>query len=47
MQGQLNLVWDKLLPAFQTKALPADAQAHQQLKRTLSNLVAHPAPAKK
>jgi CubicO group peptidase (beta-lactamase class C family) len=47
MQGQLNLVWEKLLPAFQAKALPADAAAHEQLKRTLGNLVAHPAPAKK
>lgn len=47
MQAQLNLVWEKLLPAFQAKALPADAAAHEQLKRTLATLVAHPAPAKK
>lgn len=47
MQGQLNLVWEKLLPAFQTKALPADAAAHAQLQQTLGRLVAHPAPAKK
>ena len=47
MQGQLDLVWAKLLPAFQAKALPADAAAHEQLKHTLGNLVAHPTPAKK
>ena len=27
--------------------LPADAAAHEQLRRTLGSLVAHPAPAKK
>ncbi len=47
MQGQLNLVWEKLLPAFQSKALPADAAANEQLKRTLGSLVAHPAPKAK
>lgn len=47
MQGQLDLVWEKLLPALQAKALPADAAANEQLKRTLANLVAHPAPKAK
>lgn len=47
MQGQLDLVWEKLLPALQVKALPADAAANEQLKRTLAKLVAHPAPKAK
>ena len=47
MQGQLDLVWEKLLPALQAKALPADAAANEQLKRTLANLVADPAPKAK
>ncbi len=38
MQGQLNLVWDKLLPAFQAQPLPADAAAEAKLKQTLEKL---------
>ncbi len=47
MQGQLDLVWEKLLPAFQAKALPADAAGNEELRRTLANLMAHPAARSK
>lgn len=46
MQGQLDLVWDKLLPAFQPKPLPEDAAELEKLKRALAGLKAHPAAAK-
>ncbi len=39
MQGVLNLIWDKLLPALQTSALPANDEARKDLERALSNLV--------
>ena len=38
MQGELNVVWDKLLPAFHSGKLPANAQEESKLKATLSNL---------
>ncbi|HSI65225.1 MAG TPA: serine hydrolase, partial [Candidatus Saccharimonadia bacterium] len=38
MQAELNVVWDKLLPAFQEKPLPADASAEAKLKEKLANL---------
>jgi CubicO group peptidase (beta-lactamase class C family) len=38
MQAQLNVVWDKLLPAFHAAALPADADEEGQLKTTLAKL---------
>ena len=38
MQAELNIVWDKLLPAFQTAPLPANAEDEAKLKQTLSNL---------
>ena len=40
MQAQLNLVWDKLLPAFSAKALPENKPAEDKLKRTFAGLVA-------
>jgi CubicO group peptidase (beta-lactamase class C family) len=43
MQGELNAVWEKLLPAFGDKPLPADAAAQEKLKETVAKLVAHPA----
>jgi CubicO group peptidase (beta-lactamase class C family) len=43
MQGELNAIWDKLLPAFQAAALPEDAAAQEQLKQVIANLQAHPA----
>jgi len=38
LQGQLNLLWDKLLPAFHAAPLPANAAEEARLKETLSNL---------
>ena len=42
MQGVLNLVWDKLLPAMQPGALAADAANDTQLEQTLTGLTLHP-----
>lgn len=38
MQVVLNLIWDKLLPAFQSSALTAAPDAHAQLKERLQRL---------
>jgi CubicO group peptidase (beta-lactamase class C family) len=38
MQAELNVVWDKLLPAFHAAALPANADELAKLKATLANL---------
>ena len=38
MQAELNVVWDKLLPAFHAAALPANADEEGRLKSTLANL---------
>ena len=38
MQAELNVVWDKLLPAFHAAALPADTGEESRLKSTLVNL---------
>ena len=46
MQGELNAIWDKLLPAFQPKALPVDASAQANLKQLISKLEVHPANKK-
>lgn len=43
MQKELDLVWEKLLPAFRSKALPADPVEHEKLKQAATQLVAHPA----
>jgi CubicO group peptidase (beta-lactamase class C family) len=43
MQGELNAIWDKLLPAFQAEALPEDAADQEKLKEAVAKLVAHPA----
>ena len=42
MQGVLNLVWDKLLPAMQPVPLAADTAAQTQLEQTLAGLTLHP-----
>jgi CubicO group peptidase (beta-lactamase class C family) len=43
MQAVLNLVWDKLLPAMNTKALPADEGTNTKLVKTLKGLtLKHP-----
>jgi CubicO group peptidase (beta-lactamase class C family) len=46
MQAELNVVWEKLLPAFHTAALPANAEEETKLKTKLSMLEVH-APAAK
>ena len=46
MQAELNVVWDKLLPAFHPKALKPDQSAEAQLKKTLLNLEVRPSPSK-
>jgi CubicO group peptidase (beta-lactamase class C family) len=38
MQGQLDLVWEHLLPAMKAGPLPADAPAQARLRQTLSAL---------
>ena len=38
MQAELNIVWDKLLPAFYKDALPENADEAAKLKSTLATL---------
>ena len=38
MQAELNLVWDKLLPAFQPAPLPANPDEEAKLKQVEANL---------
>jgi CubicO group peptidase (beta-lactamase class C family) len=38
MQAELNVVWDKLLPAFQSSPLPANSDEETKLKQALANL---------
>ena len=38
MQGVLNIVWDKLLPALKPKALPADSANRKKLESKLAKL---------
>lgn len=47
MQKELNVVWDKLLPAFQDKPLPEDKDAVAKLKEALAGLVAKEKPKAK
>ncbi|HEV2969020.1 MAG TPA: serine hydrolase [Pirellulales bacterium] len=42
-QGEMNAIWDKLLPAFQAEALPEDAAAQEKVKQAIAKLEAHPA----
>ena len=42
MQGVMNLVWDKLLPAMQPKRLKADKESHKKLEQTLTSLTLKP-----
>ena len=42
LQGVVNLVWQKLLPAMQAGSLPADDPSDQRLKQTLAGLTMHP-----
>jgi CubicO group peptidase (beta-lactamase class C family) len=43
MQGELNVIWDKLLPAFGDKPLPENPAGQEKLKEAVSKLEAHPA----
>ncbi len=43
MQGELNAIWDKLLPAFGTEALPENPAGQEKLKQAIARLEAHPA----
>jgi CubicO group peptidase (beta-lactamase class C family) len=38
MQAELNVVWDKLLPAFRDQPLPENADEQAKLKQTFANL---------
>ena len=38
MQAQLNIVWEKLLPAFQRAPMPKNVSEESKLKQTLANL---------
>ncbi len=42
LQGQLNAIWEKLLPAFHGEALPEDAVGLAKLTQATAKLVAHP-----
>jgi CubicO group peptidase (beta-lactamase class C family) len=42
MQGELNAIWEKLLPGFRGKALPEDVAEQEKLKQAISRLEAHP-----
>jgi CubicO group peptidase (beta-lactamase class C family) len=44
--GEMNAVWDNLLPAFRVDKLPANPAAQEKLKTAISNLTAHPEPKK-
>jgi CubicO group peptidase (beta-lactamase class C family) len=43
MQGVMNLTWEKLLPAFGSKQLPADAVSGKKLAQKLAGLSVKPA----
>jgi hypothetical protein len=47
MQSELDLVWEKLRPAFAKDPLPANTAEHEKLRQAAANLTAHPAPPKK
>jgi CubicO group peptidase (beta-lactamase class C family) len=42
MQGELDALWDHLLPAFRSKPLPTDADGQEKLTETVAHLAAHP-----
>jgi CubicO group peptidase (beta-lactamase class C family) len=41
--GEMDAIWTRLYPAFQSTALPANPSADTQLAAATANLVAHPA----
>ena len=42
MEGELDAIWEHLLPAFQSKSLAADSAGHAKLNEAVSHLIAHP-----
>ncbi len=46
MQGELNAVWDHLLPAMADHPLPEDAAAAEQLRAAVADLKSHPKKGK-
>ena len=42
MQAELNIVWDKLYPAFQDQPVPDDAVGRDELKEVVEHLEPHP-----
>ena len=42
MQGELNAIWDHLLPAFHPKALPPSTDGQEKLNQAIAGLEAHP-----
>jgi hypothetical protein len=46
MQGELNLVWDKIIPAFSASALPADPDSDRRLAERLAGLRLKPQEGK-
>ena len=42
MQAELDAIWDHLLPAFQTRALPEDVEGQRKLQQAVAILAAHP-----
>ena len=42
MQGQLNLIWEKLLPAMQAAPLPEAPAELEKLQQTLGQLEVRP-----
>jgi hypothetical protein len=42
MQAVLNLIWDKLLPAFKPSSLAPDEATQKKLEQTLKSLSLHP-----
>jgi CubicO group peptidase (beta-lactamase class C family) len=41
-QGEMNAIWDNLLPAFRAGALPEDAASQEILRQAVVKLTAHP-----
>jgi len=41
-QGEMNAIWDKLYPAFQSESLPENAGRVEKLKQSIASLEAHP-----
>jgi hypothetical protein len=42
-QAEMNAIWDKLYPAFQSEALPENKEGIERLNQAVAKLEAHPA----